>query len=302
MARSDALLELSNQMAGLVDAASRSVVQVRNRRWRAGAGTVCLDQHVLTAESALEHEEEIGVRTAAGEVMAAAFAGRDPATGLALLKVPGLAAPPIAPSATAARIGQLALAIGRGWSGGTVTALGVVSSVGGPWRGGRGPTVEQVIRTDATPYPGFSGGALVGADGSCLGIATGVLLRGLGLVIPASIAWPVAETLAREGRIRRPFLGLSGQRVRLPRTEHGTADSGILVVGVAENSPAHRSGLMIGDVVLGFNGQPVEDPEALLSLLSGDFVDRTVGLEILRAGTRQTINATLTERPGKTQS
>jgi S1-C subfamily serine protease len=297
MAQGESLMALSNQMADVVDAVAGSVVQVRSGRWRPAAGTVCLDEHVLTAEHTLEHEEEIVVRDADGRILPASFIGRDPSTGLALLKVAGLAAPPVQRSKTAARTGQVALAVGRGWSGGIVAGLGVVSSVGGPWRGGRGPAVEQVIRTDATPYPGFAGGALVGADGSCLGITTGILLRGLGLVIPASGAWPVAETLARDGRIRRPFLGVSGQRVRLPRVGDRASEGAILVIGVADDSPAQRAGLMIGDILLAFDGHEVEDPETLLSLLSRDLVDRTVRVEILRAGDRRQIGVTLTERP-----
>lgn len=305
MANTSLLTEFSNQMADAVDRAAASVLLVRGRRWRPAAGIVFAQEHLLVSDHALEQEQEevLHVRSSDGRVLSATLAGRDPSSDLAVLKVPGLGAEPAAPSRASARVGQLALAVGRSWSGSVVAGLGVISSIGGPWRTGRGPAVEQVIRTDITPYPGFTGGALLAPDGSFIGIATGILLRGLSLVIPATIAWPVAEMLARHGRIRRAFLGVGGQPVRLPESQYPSGPGrGILVVSVSDGSPARRDGLLVGDVLVSFNGHSVEDPETLLSLLTGDLVDRTVPIEILRAGSVQTVNVTLAERganPGK---
>jgi S1-C subfamily serine protease len=296
VAKNESVMDLSDQMADAAARAAAFVLQVRGGGWRPAAGTVCLDEHVLVADHALRHEEDLGVRTPDGRMLPATLAGRDPSSALALLKVPGLAVPP-APRAAAPRVGQLALAIGRAFSGTVVAGLGVISSIAGPWRSGRGPAIDEVIRTDATPYPGFAGGALVATDGACLGIATGILLRGLGLVIPAATAWPVAEMLARHGRVRRAFLGISGQPVHLPDSQHpGLPPRGILVVGIGNDSPARAGGLMIGDVLLRFNGQPVEEPEELLALLTGDLIDRAVPVEVLRAGALTTVSITLTDR------
>ncbi len=296
MAAAQPFADLSNQMADAAERASAFVLQVRTGGWRPTAGTVCLDEHVLVADHALRHEDDLAVRTPDGRVLAATLAGRDPSSALALLKVPGLGVAPAA-QGPSPRVGQLVLAIGRAFSGTVVAGLGVVSSVGGPWRSGRGPAIDEVIRTDATPYPGFAGGALVGADGSCLGIATGILLRGLGLVIPAATAWTVADMLSRHGRVRRAFLGISGQPVRLPGNQQsGEPTRGILVVGLGGDSPAGSAGLLIGDVLLAFNGHAIEDPEQLLSLLTGELIDREVPVDILRAGKRQTISVRLSER------
>jgi S1-C subfamily serine protease len=296
MANMNLLTELSNQMADAVDRAAESVVQVRSRRWRPAAGLVFADEHVLVSDHAVEHEEDLAVRVD-GRAVPATLAGRDPATDLAVLKVAGLGLRPVTTSGAPARVGQLAVAVGRSWSGGVVAALGVISSIGGPWRTGRGPAVEQVIRTDITPYPGFTGGALLAPDGSVVGITSGILLRGLSLVIPAAIAWPVADMLARHGRIRRAFLGLGGQPIRLPESQRaGGHGRGILIVSVSDDSPARRNGLLVGDVLLAFNGHGVEDPETLLSLLTGDLIDRPVPVEILRAGAVQTVTITLAER------
>jgi S1-C subfamily serine protease len=301
MANIGLLTEFSNQAADAVDRAAPSVLQVRSRRWRPAAGIAFAAEHVLVADHALEQEEDLSVRSHDGRVLAATLAGRDPSSDLAVVKVPGLAAKPAAPSHTSPRVGQIAVAVGRSWSGGVVAGLGVISSIGGPWRTGRGPGVEQVLRTDITPYPGFAGAAVLAPDGSFIGIATGVLLRGLSLVIPAPIAWPVGETLARHGGIRRAFLGVGGQPVRLPESQHpGGPGRGILVVSVSDDSPARRAGIMVGDVLLAFNGQGVEDPETLLSLLTGDLVDRAVPIEILRAGVAQTLTVTLAPRGAPT--
>ena len=290
------LTDLSNHMADAVDRAAASIVQVRSRRWRPASGLVFAKELVLVSDHAVEHEDDLTVRVD-GRAVPATLAGRDPSTDLAVLAAAGLDTPPVTTSAAPARVGQIAIAVGRSWSGGVVAALGLVSSMGGPWRTGRGPAVEQVIRTDVTPYPGFTGGALLASDGSVVGISTGILLRGLSLVIPASIAWPVATMLSRHGRIRRAFLGVGGQPVRLPESQRaGGHDRGILLASVSDDSPARRSGLMVGDVLLSFNGHVVEDPETLLSLLTGDLIDRSVPVEIVRAGAVQTVSVTLAER------
>ncbi len=306
MANTNLLIELSHQMADAVESAARSVVQVRSRRWRPAAGVVFAREHVLVSDHAIEHEEDITVRVApaagAGAdsksaALAATLAGRDSSTDLAVLKVPGLDAPAVAPSAAPARVGQLAVAVGRSWSGGVVSALAMVSSIGGPWRSGRGPAVEEVLRTDLTPYPGFTGGALLAPDGAIVGVTTGILLRGLSLAIPAAAAWSIADTLARHGRMRRAFLGVGGQPVHLPESQRaGGHGRGILVVTVSDDSPARRDGLLVGDVLLTFNGHAVEDPETLLGLLTGDLIGRPVAIEILRAGGVRSINVTLAER------
>ncbi len=296
MAHTNTLIELSNGMADLVDRIAPSVVQVRSRRWRPAAGLVFAAGRVLVSDHAIQQEEDLSVR-ANGRVAAATLAGRDPSTDLAVLDVAGLDAPPLAPSGGSTRVGQLAFALGRSWSGAVIAGLGVVSSIGGPWRTGRGPAVEQVIRTDVTPYPGFTGGAVLAADGSLTGIAVGILLRGLSLVIPTKIAWNVAAALAQHGHVRRAFLGVGGQPVRLPEMQRaGGRPGGILVVSVSDGSPAHRDGLLVGDVLLSFSGHPVEDPETLLSLLTGDLIGRATPIEILRGGNAQTVNVTLTER------
>ena len=114
-----------------------------------------------------------------------------------------------------------------------------------------------------------------------LGIATATAIRGLGVVIPASIAWKTAATVLEHGSIKRGYLGLAGQPVELPEGQRGSngRDQALLVVGVTSQSPAAAAGVLVGDVLTEFDGHPIESPEDLLDLLLGDRVGRKVTLQ-----------------------
>jgi S1-C subfamily serine protease len=292
------LSTLSTQMADAVDRAASAVVQIRSAHWRPSTGIICGQERVLTIDRGVDDETHLAVRRPDGRTMAASLAGRDPSTGLALFRAPGLELPPAATATAVPRVGSLVIAVGRGMSGSLVAAAGLVSSVGGPLRTGRGPAIEQVMRTDIMPYAGFAGGAVVDTQGQVVGIGTAVQLRGLALVIPASIAWQVAEHLARHGRIPRGYLGIFSQPVRIPEGQRAGRDAerGLLIVGVGSDSPAARSGLLVGDLVVDFDGRPVADPEHLLTLLAGDRIGQPVPIGVLRAGTYQAVPVTIGER------
>ena len=175
-----------------------------------------------------------------------------------------------------------------------------MSAVGGPVRT-RGGMLEQYIRTDATPYPGFSGGALIDARGALLGILTTGLAGGAALAVPASLAWRLAEPLARQGYVSRGWLGIGSQSVRIPAGQRGGRghETGLLIVDIAPDSPALRGGLLLGDVLVTLGGQAVDDGEALQALLGGERVGRPVPIQILRGGTLVTHEVTIGQRPGR---
>jgi len=156
-----------------------------------------------------------------------------------------------------------------------------------------------VIRTTAPMHDGFAGGAFLGPDGGLLGVATAAAIRGLGVVIPAKIAWASATAVLKHGQIKRGYLGVAGQPVVLadPQRQVDNRDTALLVVGVTAGSPAAGGGLIVGDVILDFDGQAVATPEDLLDLLAGDRVGRQVALRILRGTSAVTLNVAVGERP-----
>ena len=296
----DLLSTFSNQLADAVASASPSVVQVQGRR-RPASGLVYADGVVLTTVRALGREDGLHVRRHDGQAFDAELAGWDPTTSLAVLRVAGLGTAAIAPASSAARVGHLALAVARSWSNAVTASAGIVSVIGGPLPTGRRRAIDEVIRTTAPMHDGFAGGAFLDTSGGLVGIATAAAIRGLGVVIPASIAWKTAATVLEHGQLKRGYLGIAGQPVNLPENQQGAdeRDEALLVVGVTGGSPAAAAGVLVGDVLLEFDGHPIESPEDLLDLLVGDRVGRQVTLRALRGGAGTELKVTVGERPGR---
>ena len=292
------LSSFSDQLADAVAAAASSVVQVQGRG-RPASGLVYADNVVLTTVRALGREDGLHVRRQDGETLDAELAGWDPTTSLAVLRVPGLGAPAIVPARAPARVGHLALAVARSWSNAVTASAGIVSVIGGPLPTGRRRAIDEVIRTTAPMHDGFAGGAFLDTSGGLVGIATAAAIRGLGVVIPASIAWKTAATVLEHGSLKRGYLGLAGQPVALPENQRGTdgREQALLVVGVTGGSPAAAAGVLVGDLLLEFDGHPVESPEDLLDLLVGDRVGRTITIRALRGGALVDLAVTVGERP-----
>jgi len=294
----DLLTSFSNALADAVDAAAPAVVQVQGRR-RPASGLVYADNVVLTTVGALGRSGDgLHVRRGDGTVLDAELAGWDPTTNLAVLRVNGLGTRPIQPSAAPPRVGNLALAIARSWSNVVTASAGIVSVIGGPLPTGRRRAIDQVIRTTAPMHDGFAGGAFTDTTGALIGVATAASIRGTGVVIPASIAWKTAATLIEHGQLKRGYLGIAGQPVELPEQHRSQGrDEALLVVAVTAGSPAASAGIIVGDILVEFDGQPIESPEDLLDLLLGDRVGRAVPVGVLRAGAAQTVNVKVVERP-----
>ena len=294
----DLLSTFSNQLADAVAAAAPSVVQVQGRR-RPASGLVYADNVVLTTVRALGREDGIHVRRHDGRALDAELAGWDPTTSLAVLRVPGLDTAAITPARSAPRVGHLALAVARSWSNVVTASAGIVSVIGGPLPTGRRRAIDEVIRTTAPMHDGFAGGAFLDTEGGLVGIATAAAIRGLGVVIPAAIAWKTAATVLEHGSLKRGYLGLAGQPVALPENQRGTdgREQALLVVGVTGGSPAAAAGVLVGDLLLEFDGHPVESPEDLLDLLVGDRVGRTITIRALRGGAIVDLAVTVGERP-----
>src|SRR6266851_4376019 len=295
---SNLLSTFSNQMADAVERVAPALVLVSGRQGRAASGVVYAQDLVLTADHVLEREEDLTIVTHDGRTLPAQFAGRDLATDLAVLRVANLGINPAVASTEQARVGQLVLAVGRSTNDGPMASVGIVSAVGGPLRIAQGTTLERYIRTDAIPYPGFSGGPLIDTQGAVLGITTTGLLNSATLAIPATIAWGIAETLAKQGFIKRGYLGISSQLVQLPEAQRAgrSEEHGLLIVQVDEDSPAQKGGLLLGDILIAIDSHPLKDAEDLRSLLSGDRVGKTIPIEVIRGGKLQTLQVTVGQR------
>ncbi|HUJ12976.1 MAG TPA: trypsin-like peptidase domain-containing protein [Thermoanaerobaculia bacterium] len=280
------LTTLSNQLADIVASIAPAVVQVQRV-----SGVVYAEDAILTNARALGREDGLHVRTHDGRSVAGELHGWDPATGLALVRASGLGVAPAAQASEPARVGNLAIAVGRSWSNAVTASIGIVSVIGGPLRTGRGRSIEEVIRTTAPMHEGFAGGAFVDVAGRAIGIATAASIRGLGVIIPASIAWKTAASLLAHGRIRRGYLGIAGQPVRLSDDQRA-----LLIVDVKPDSPASAAGLRVGDSITTFDGRAVEDPEDLLELLNEESVGKAIEVSIVRGESTKELKVTIAER------
>ncbi|MBN1449418.1 MAG: trypsin-like peptidase domain-containing protein [Anaerolineales bacterium] len=295
---SNVLVELSNAMAVAAEKAGVSTVMVNARRRMPASGIAFAIDLILTANHVVEREEGITVTLSDGVEVPATVAGRDHGTDLALLRLERPLAKP-AETAQEAKVGQLVLALGRPSGAGIEASLGVVSAVGGPVHTRHG-AIDKYIRTDTTPFPGFSGGPLVDVEGRVVGLNTSGFGHGVALTIPADLAWKVAEQLAKHGSIRRGYLGVRSQGVEIPETAQKALKreqtTGLILIGVEKDSPAEAAGLMVGDILVAIDGQPVQNHDELFTRLSGDVIDKSTPVEVLRGGQPQRINVKIGAR------
>lgn len=298
---SEMLKNFSEALGSTVETVGQSVVQVNARRRLPASGIVwSADGVIVTAHHVVQRDDNITVGLADGQSVAATLVGRDPTTDVAVLRVTGLALTPptwAAFTGQEVKVGHLALALGR--PGQTVQAtLGIVSALGESWRTPAGGQVDHYLQSDVVMYPGFSGGPLVSATGEVLGISSSALLRGVSLAVPTPTVRRVVETLLSHGKVRRGYLGVSTQPVRLPaalQTEVGQ-ETGLLLVAVEPDSPAEQAGLLLGDTIVALDGHAVRQHDDLLTSLGADRVGATVSVKIVRSGQVQTVSIVVGER------
>lgn len=293
---SQMLRSLAEELTELVSHAAGVVGQVHVPGRSPTTGTLFKHDQVLvvghTVASADRVRAVFGDRTVDADVV-----GPDGASDLALIKTAGLSIEPPQIRADLPRVGEPVAIVGRHRQGGPSASVGIIGSIAGPVRSAAG-RIEQVIRIDASTFRGISGAAVIDADGQLVGIANGALQRGVAYAIPAQVAVAVAAVLAEHGRIKRGYLGIGSQPVRLPAAQRAGRDQpqGLLVVAVAEGGPAEAGGLLIGDVLVSFDRRPLTVPDDLLDLLTGERVNRPVPIEVIRGGTLMTLDITVGER------
>jgi S1-C subfamily serine protease len=291
----DILSSLSTQLAHAAEQGAASVVQVHARR-RPVAGLVFAENLLLTPARHID-DDAVVVRRGDGHTVEGTVLGRNPATGLAVVRAESLGVPP-ARTAPEPTVGHLALAVGRTWSGGVFASLVPVAVVGGPLRTGRTSEIARVIRIAAEPHGALTGGALVDGDGRTLGVITAAAIRGTTVVIPVGLAVEAARDVVTQGGVRQGFIGVTSTTVHLPARQRTgrTQEYGLLVTGLVEGGPADAAGLLVGDVIVGFDGSVVQEPEQLVVRLRGDRVGKPVALTIVRGAAAEDVTLTVAER------
>jgi S1-C subfamily serine protease len=297
----------SRAVIGAVEKVSPAVVNievhqsVRSRRRtepqeRHGGGSGFLftpDGLILTNSHVVHDASRIEVTVADGRRFPARIIGDDPATDLSVIQIDssGLSAVALGDS-QALRVGQLVIAIGNPYGFQSTVTAGVVSALGRSLRSYSGRLIEDVIQTDASLNPGNSGGPLVASDGRVVGVNTATILpaQGLCFAIGINTAKFVASRLLRDGRIRRSYIGVSAQTApihrRLVRYYDLTKETGVVVLSTEQASPAQRSGLREGDVIIALEGQPIAGVDDLHRLLTEVRVGTTSELTVLRGTER----------------
>ena len=287
----------SEAMAEVVRTAGEAVVQVNARRRLPASGVVWSAEGVIVTAHHVIKSSTISVTLADGTTLGTQLVGRDATTDLAVLRVDAGELPVAQWDDGKMAVGNLVLALAR--PGRSVQAtVGIVSALGDAWRTGAGGQIDRYLQTDVLMYPGFSGGALVDAEGHTLGINSSALVRGTSIAVPATTVQRVVEALLAHGRVQRGYLGVSTQAVRLPENvrEEVGQETGLLVVAVEAESPAGEAGLVLGDTIVSLDGQPVRSHDDLVALLGGDRVGQKAPLRIVRGGEVETRNVTIGER------
>jgi S1-C subfamily serine protease len=287
----DPLALYSDRVAELVETAAASVAAVHAGGRRSTSAIHWRPGILVTAEEALERDDDIAVILPDGRRVAATLAGRDPSTDVAVLRFPpdGL---PVAQrgDAAALRPGHFVLAIGR-HEGGPIASHGIAGFIGGAWQSQRGGTIDQLLRLDLNLSPAAEGGPLIDSAGRVLGM-TVLGPRRRALAIPASTVDRAVDQLLAKGHVARGYLGAALQRVRL-----GASERGVLVIGIDADGPAARAGLMVGDAIVAWNGTAVTRVREIMRLLGTDSVGTAVELGLIRGGQTLALGITIGERP-----
>ena len=296
---SEFLSNLSESLAAMVTVVDSGVVRVEGRRRLPASGIVwSSDGLIVTAHHTIESEGTIQVGLTGEKSVSATLVGRDPTTDVAVLRAESaqLSQPSWA-DPDSLRVGHLVLAVGR--PGKSVRAtLGIVSAFGPNWNTPAGATLEHYLQTDVAMYPGFSGGPLVDVSGKVLGMNSSQLLRGVSVAVTTPSLGRIVEALLAHGRIRRGYLGVGVQPVRLPDSlsQQAGQEAGLLIVSVESGSPADKSGILIGDTIVALDGQSVQRMDELLSFLSGDRIGSRTPVRVVRGGQLQDVSVVIGER------
>jgi serine protease Do len=280
------------------------------KKWKEqslGSGViVSSDGYIITNNHVVEKADEIRVtlldkRTFKGKIM-----GADPKTDIAVVKIDAGNFPTIPwGDSEKLQVGEFVLAIGNAYGLSHTVTMGIISAVG---RANVGiADYEDFIQTDAAINPGNSGGPLVNIKGELIGINAAIFSRtggyqGISFAVPSNMVRLVMDQLVQKGKVTRGWLGVSIQELTPEISQKfGLKKSqGALVSDVLKNSPAEKSGMNRGDIILEFNGKEVKDASSLRNMVAQSKIGIEIPIKILRSGKEYTVKATIAELPRET--
>ena len=260
------------------------------------------DGLILTNSHVVHNAQMIGVTLSDGRSFPAKLVGDDPETDLAVLDIsaPNLESVQFGDSG-AIQVGQLVVAIGNPYGFQYTVTAGVVSNLGRSFRSQAGRLIDGIIQTDAALNPGNSGGPLVNSRGQVVGVNTAIIAgaQGICFAIPGNTAQFVASRLIRDGRVKRSYIGIGGQNVplhrRVVRFFNLKGETGVMVSGIEADSPAGKTDLSEGDVIVEAAGKTIASIDDLHRLLTDELVGVKVPLTIIRRTEKLTVEVTPVE-------
>ena len=269
-----------------------------------GSGVIVTNEgHIITNNHVVDQVDEIEVQLSDGRMKKARLVGADSQVDLAVLKIddPGVKPLKLADSDTV-QAGDFVLAIGNPFGFEETVTEGIISSKGRP---NRTDAFGDLLQTDAAINPGNSGGPLINLRGEVIGINTAIISRtggsqGIGFAIPSNTIRTALESLLKQGRIIRGYLGI--QTRALQPGQNGTENEGVIVDQVVPGSPAAEAQLQKGDVIRKFNGHEIKNFPALRSLVAQAQLNKNVELEIARDGKPLKVTTQIKEQPVDYQS
>jgi serine protease Do len=299
-----ALQKLSDSIASTVERVAKSTVAVRGRgRHALGCGVVWRPGILVTAAHVFGRAPATAAAiTAAHSTVDLALVGTDAPTDLAVFRLPDDELPGVdIAKSEGARVGHLAILVGRSLSAEVTASVSVVHRVSGPWQTWLGGHIDRLIRLDASLHGGLSGAPVADANGQVFGIATSALSRTDAIVVPESTLSRVVDDLLAKGHVARAFLGISAQPafasgVDAPGVSAGTPAEGLLITAMVPDGPAAKAGLLVGDIVIDVGEQRAASLPELRNALAGN-IGKSVRLALIRGGAPAQVEVTIGEWP-----
>ena len=292
--------QLSSSFADTIASLENSIVAIESGGRSTSSGVVWRPGVIVTTHHGLRLRENIKI-ILAGESLNARRIGSDATTDLAVL---GIDSDKLTPGPSAndliIRTGEVVLSIGRSRLGDISASCGIIARTGSAWRTWRGGAIDRLIRPDIRLYVGQSGSALINEQRQVLGINSPALARQAVITIPAQTIRRVVDAILELGHVPRPFLGFAMQPIAIPEPAQELfpdgADETLLVTHVEPKAPAAQAGVMVGDVIVSFNGDPVQGVREILHLIRASRIGGTISLAVLRGGAKLDLTVSVADR------